>query len=61
MNLKALLRQLAFFSFSWSIFWRQRLFIQFEEVFFTFSALSSQFHILTPKKSALSPYLMLPA
>jgi len=36
MNLEALLRQLAFFSFSWVIFCRQRLFLPLEEVFFTF-------------------------
>jgi len=57
MNLEALLRQLTFFSFSWVIFCRHRLFLPFREVFFTFSALSSQFYILTAKKSALSPYL----
>jgi len=57
MNLEALLRQLTFFSFSWAIFCRQRLFLLFEEVFFTFSALSSQFHIFTAKKPALFPYL----
>ena len=45
MNLEALLRQLAFFSFSLSIFCLLYLFLQFGKVFFTFSTLSWQFPI----------------
>ena len=56
MNLEALLKQLAFLFFSWFILVRQCLFLTFDKVGFTFSAISWQFPILTSKKSAFSPF-----
>jgi hypothetical protein len=57
MNLEALLKQIAFLFFSWVMFCRQRLFLPFDKVGFTFSTIFWQFPILTSKKSAFSPYL----
>jgi hypothetical protein len=59
MNLEALLKQLAFLFFSWFMFCRQCLFLTFDKMGFTFSAISWQFPILPSKKSAFSPYLLL--
>jgi hypothetical protein len=59
MNLEALLKQLAFLFFSWFMLGRQRLFLTFDKVRFSFSAISWQFPILPSKKSAFSPYLVL--
>ncbi len=59
MNLEAMLKQLAFLFFSWFMLGRQRLFLPFDKVGFTFSAFSWQFPILTSKKPAFSPYLVL--
>jgi len=62
MNLEALLKQLAFLFFSWFMLGRQRLFPTFDKVRFSFSAISCrawQFPILTARKSAFSPYLVL--
>ena len=62
MNLEALLKQLAFLFFSWFMLGRQRLFLTFDKVRFSFSAIScraGQFPVLTARKSAFSPYLVL--
>ena len=61
MNLEALLRPLAFFFFSWIMFGRQRLFLPFGEGFFSFSAISWQFPVLSTKKTSFSPYFILAA
>ena len=64
MNLEALLKRLAFLSFSWIMMCRQRHLLSFAEVFFTFSAFSCpfwRFPVLTSKKSAFSPYFILAA
>ena len=58
MNLEALLKQLAFLFFSWFMLGRQRLFLTFDKVGFTFSAIFWQFPILPSKKSAFYPYLV---
>jgi transposase, IS5 family len=55
MNLEMLLKQLAFLFFSWLMLGRQRLFLTFGKVSFTFSSISWQFPILTARKSAFSP------
>jgi len=64
MNLEALLRQLAFLFFYWIMMCRQRFFLPFRQVFFTFSPLSWQFWrfpILTAKNTSFSPYFILAA
>ncbi len=64
MNLEALLKQLAFLFFSWIMFGRQRLVLQFGEGFFSFSPLSRQFWrfpILSAKMSSFSPCFILAA
>ena len=64
MNLEALLRQFAFLFFSGIMMCRQRPFLPFWEVFFTFPALSWQFWrfpLLTAKKSAFFPHFLLAA
>jgi hypothetical protein len=61
MNLEALLKQLAFLFFSWFLLDRQRLFLSFDKMGFTFSAISCQswlFPILTAKKSTFSLFLV---
>jgi hypothetical protein len=61
MNLEALLKQLAFLFFSWFLLDRQRLFLSFDKMGFTFSAISCQswlFPILTARKFAFYPYLV---
>jgi IS5 family transposase len=52
MNLEMLLKRLAFLFFSWVVLGRQRLFLTFGNVSFTFSTISWQFPILTARKSA---------
>ncbi len=47
------------FIFAWFMLGRQRLFLTFDMIVFSFSAISWQFPILTAKKSAFSPYLLL--
>ena len=59
MNLEALLKQLAFLFFSWFMLGGKRFFLTFDKLRFTFSAIPWQFPILTAKKSAFSPYLLL--
>jgi hypothetical protein len=61
MNLEALLKQLAFLFFSWFLLDRQRLFLSFDKMGFTFSAISCQswrFPILPAKKSTFSLFLV---
>ena len=61
MNLEALLKQLAFLFFSWFLLDRQRLFLSFDKMGFTFSAISCQswrFPTLPAKKSPFSLFLV---